>query len=160
MAIDTCSVVLSILLEEATESDLDAAAEGRARRHSDTKTTATIEKMKSERKWTKDWDPLCDLAPGWTDQFMEMGTGVYESNVLSVKHIELLGLALSASYTHLLYTPGTRRHIRRALRAGATVDEIMAVLKLCILQGVEACNVEYRFSPKRRSEIEELQSFD
>ena len=72
---------------------------------------------------------------------MEMGTGVYESNVLSIKHIELLGVALSASYTHLLHTPSTRRHIRRAFRAGATVDEIVAVLKLCILQGVEACNV-------------------
>ena len=141
MSIDTCSIVLSILLDEATESDLDAAAQGRARHLSDPNTTPTVAKMKSEGKWAKDWDPLYYLAPDWTDQFMEMGTGVYESNVLSVKHIELLGVALSASYTHLLSTPGTRRHIRRALRAGATVDEIVAVLKLCILQGVEACNV-------------------
>ena len=71
---------------------------------------------------------------------MEMANGVYECNVLSIKHIELLIIAFSASYTPL-YIPGTRRHIRSALRAGATVDEIVAVLKLCILQAVEACNV-------------------
>ena len=76
MSIDTCSIVLSILLDEATESDLDAAAQGRARHPSDRKTTPTVDKMKSEGKWAKDWDPLYYLAPAWTDQFMEMGTGV------------------------------------------------------------------------------------
>ena len=140
MSIDTCSSVLSILLEEATESDLDAAAQGRDRRLSDAQTTPTIDKMKSAGRWAKEWDPLYDLAPVWTDQFMEMATGLYEGNVLSIKHIELLIIAFSASYTPL-YIPGTRRHIRSALRAGATVDEIVAVLKLCIMQGVEACNV-------------------
>lgn len=140
MPINTCSMVLSILFEEATESDLDAAAQGRAKRLSDAKTTPTVDKMKFEGRWSKDWDTLYGFAPDWTDQFMEMATGVYESNVLSIKHIELLGIAISASYTHL-DTASTRRHIRKALRAGATVDEIVAVLKLCILQGVEACNV-------------------
>jgi alkylhydroperoxidase/carboxymuconolactone decarboxylase family protein YurZ len=49
-------------------------------------------------------------------------------------------IAFDASYTHL-YAPGTRRHIKGALAAGATVEEIMEVLKLCVAQGVQACNL-------------------
>ena len=44
-----------------------------------------------------------------------------------------------SSYTHM-YAPGTRRHIKAALKAGATMEEIMEVLKLCIVQSVQACN--------------------
>jgi len=35
----------------------------------------------------------------------------------------------------------TRRHIRAALKLGATVEEVMEVLKLCVVQGVQACNL-------------------
>ena len=44
------------------------------------------------------------------------------------------------SYTHM-YVPGTRRHIQAALKLGATMEEIMEVLKLCVVQGVQACNL-------------------
>lgn len=37
--------------------------------------------------------------------------------------------------------PGTRRHIKRPVRAGAKVEEITDVLKLCVIQGVQACNL-------------------
>jgi alkylhydroperoxidase/carboxymuconolactone decarboxylase family protein YurZ len=37
--------------------------------------------------------------------------------------------------------PDTRRHINATLRLGATVEEIMEVLKLCVVQGVQACNL-------------------
>jgi alkylhydroperoxidase/carboxymuconolactone decarboxylase family protein YurZ len=40
-----------------------------------------------------------------------------------------------------MYAPGTRRHIKAALDVGATVEEIMEVLKLCVVQGVQACNL-------------------
>jgi hypothetical protein len=51
-----------------------------------------------------------------------------------------LCVALDASYTHM-YGPGTRRHIKNALKAGATIGEIMEVLKLCVVQGVQACTL-------------------
>ena len=47
---------------------------------------------------------------------------------------------MDASFTHM-YAPGTRRHIKAALKLGATMEEIMEVLKLCVSQGVEACNL-------------------
>ncbi len=59
---------------------------------------------------------------------------------MSAKEVELLSIAFDASYTHL-YAPGTRRHIKGALAAGATVEEIMEVLKLCVVQGVQSCNM-------------------
>jgi alkylhydroperoxidase/carboxymuconolactone decarboxylase family protein YurZ len=40
-----------------------------------------------------------------------------------------------------MYAPGTRRHIKNAMRAGASIKEIMEVLKLCVAQGVQACNL-------------------
>ena len=40
-----------------------------------------------------------------------------------------------------IYGPGTRRHIKNAFKAGATVDEIMEVLKLGVIQGVQACSL-------------------
>jgi alkylhydroperoxidase/carboxymuconolactone decarboxylase family protein YurZ len=41
----------------------------------------------------------------------------------------------------VLYAPGTLCHIKGALKAGATMEEIMEGLKLCIVQGVQACNL-------------------
>jgi alkylhydroperoxidase/carboxymuconolactone decarboxylase family protein YurZ len=38
-----------------------------------------------------------------------------------------------------MYAPGARRHIKAALKLGATVEEIMAVLQLCVSMGVQAC---------------------
>ena len=40
-----------------------------------------------------------------------------------------------------MYAPGTRRHIKAALQHGATVEEIMEVLKLCVTNGVQAFNL-------------------
>ena len=53
---------------------------------------------------------------------------------------ELISIALDASSTHM-YAFGTRRHIKAALKAGAAVEEIMEVLKLCVAQGVQSCNL-------------------
>lgn len=37
--------------------------------------------------------------------------------------------------------PCTRRHVKAALDLGATPQEIMEVLKLCVVQGVQACHL-------------------
>ena len=51
-----------------------------------------------------------------------------------------MSIAFDASYTHM-YAPGTRRHIKAALKLGATMKEITEALKLCMVQGVQACNM-------------------
>ncbi|MBX9690093.1 MAG: carboxymuconolactone decarboxylase family protein [Candidatus Obscuribacterales bacterium] len=73
----------------------------------------------------------------FTDQFMSCGIGIYAAGIFDAKLIELLSIAFDASITHM-YAPGTRRHIKSALKAGASVEEIMAVLKVCVAFGIEA----------------------
>ena len=59
------------------------------------------------------------------------------AGALDAKTIELIGIALDAACTHM-YAPGVRRHIQRALKAGATKEEITAVLQLATLQGLHS----------------------
>jgi alkylhydroperoxidase/carboxymuconolactone decarboxylase family protein YurZ len=82
-------------------------------------------------------DPFLELDPVWTDEFMATGASVDGSKIFSAKEVELLSTAFDASYTHM-YAPGTRRHIKAALKAGATLEEIMEVPKLRVVQAVQA----------------------
>ena len=96
--------------------------------------------MRAAGQWNDAWNPFFELDPSWTDEFMATGVAVYGSGVMSPKVVELLSIAFDASYTHT-YAPGTRRHIRSAFKLGATIEEIINVLKLCVAQGVQACNL-------------------
>lgn len=71
---------------------------------------------------------------------MAAGLGLYAAGVLAPKEVELLSIAFDVSYTHM-YAPGTRRHIKNALAAGASMEAIMEVFELCVAQGVQALNV-------------------
>jgi alkylhydroperoxidase/carboxymuconolactone decarboxylase family protein YurZ len=86
------------------------------------------------------WDPFFELGAAWTEAFFAAGAPVYIGNVLSPELAELLSIAGDASITHM-YAPGTRRHIKVALKLGATVEEIMDVLKVCVAFGVQATNL-------------------
>ncbi len=133
MSIHSCSLGAPILLEEANAAGVKPAAKSRA-------PTPACDKMKAAGQWNAAWDPFFELDPVWTDEFMATGAEIYGGGLFSPKEIELLSIAFDASYTHM-YAPGTRRHIKGALKAGATVEEIMEVLKLCVVQGVQACNL-------------------
>jgi len=133
MSVHSCSLGAPILLEEAKAAGKQPAPRPAA-------ATPACDSMKSIGQWNSAWDPFYQLDPVWTDEFMATGAGIYRSGVMSAKDTELLSIAFDASYTHM-YAPGTRRHIRNALQSGATMEEIMEVLKLCVAQGVQACNL-------------------
>jgi alkylhydroperoxidase/carboxymuconolactone decarboxylase family protein YurZ len=133
MAIHSCSLGAPILLEEAK------AASAAVKPAPPTDTPA-VDKMKAIGQWNAAWEPFLALDPAWTDAFMAVGAGIYGSGVLPQKEVELLSIAFDASYTHM-YAPGTRRHIQNALKAGASIEEIFEVLKICVAQGVQACNL-------------------
>jgi alkylhydroperoxidase/carboxymuconolactone decarboxylase family protein YurZ len=135
MAIHSCSLGAPILIEE-----MEAAGVKPAERPKHRESTPACDKMRAIGQWNQAWDTFYELDPVWTDQFMATSTGIYESGIMTPKFLELLSIALDTSYTHM-YAPGTRRHIRAALKLGATAEEIMEVLKLCVLQGVQACNM-------------------
>jgi alkylhydroperoxidase/carboxymuconolactone decarboxylase family protein YurZ len=135
LSIHSCSLGAPILLEEARAAGAPAPAARAAG-----VATPVCDAVRKAGMWNEAWTPFHDLDPAWTEQFMAAGIPVYAGPVLSPKDAELLSIALDASITHM-YAPGTRRHIKAALAHGATVQEIMEVLKLCVVQGVQACNL-------------------
>ena len=134
MSLHSCSLGMPILVEEAK------AAGVAPKPRPETPSTPSIDKMRTMGQWNVAWDPFYELDPAWTDEFMAAGASIYASGVLSPKDLELLSIAFDASYTHM-YAPGTRRHIKGALHAGASMEEIMEVLKICVAQGAQACNL-------------------
>ncbi len=87
--------------------------------------------------WNPDWEPFARLDPRWTEKMLALAIAPAVTGVLDPKTIELIGIALDASCTQM-YLPGVRRHIQRAFKAGATRQEITAVLQLATLQGLHS----------------------
>jgi alkylhydroperoxidase/carboxymuconolactone decarboxylase family protein YurZ len=133
MAIHSCSLGAPILLEEAKAAGVTPTRKAPA-------ATPACDVMRAIGQWNTAWDPFFELDPVWTDQFFAAAIPMYKSGALAPKEIEFLSIACDASFTHM-YAPGTRRHIKAALKLGATMEEIMEVLKLCVVQGVQACNM-------------------
>src|SRR5262249_15991358 len=133
MSIHSCSLGAPILLEEAKAAGATRAAKNPG-------ATPACDAMRAMGQWNTAWDPFFELDPKWTDEFMATGAAIYQASPFSPKETELLSIAFDASYTHM-YAPGTRRHIKNALKAGATMEEIMETLKLCVVQGAQACNL-------------------
>jgi alkylhydroperoxidase/carboxymuconolactone decarboxylase family protein YurZ len=133
LGIHSCSLGAPILLEEAKAAGVEAHPKEKA-------STPWVDKTRAAGQWNTAWDPFFNLDPLWTEQFMATGLPIYAGGAISPKLAELLSIAFDASYTHM-YPPGTRRHIKAALKLGATMEEIMEVLKLCVIQGVQAFNL-------------------
>jgi alkylhydroperoxidase/carboxymuconolactone decarboxylase family protein YurZ len=133
LSIHTCSLAAPMLLEEAKAAGLQPTPK-------EPGATPICDKMKAVGQWNAAWDPFFQLDPVWTEAFIAAGAPVYVGGILSPKLAELLSIAFDASVTHM-YAPGTRRHIKAALRHGATMEEIMEVLKICVAEGVQACNL-------------------
>jgi alkylhydroperoxidase/carboxymuconolactone decarboxylase family protein YurZ len=134
LSIHSCSLGAPIILEEAKAAGVQPAP------RTTKEATPASDKMRETGQWNQAWDPFYELDPVFTDQYIAAGMVAYTGSVLSPKEAELLSIALDASFTHM-YAPGTRRHIARAIKLGATVEEVMEVLKLCVVQGVQAVNL-------------------
>ena len=133
MAIHSCSLGAPILIEEARAAGVQSAPKRFV-------ATPACDKIRAIGQWNDAWNPFLELDPRWTDESMATGAGIYGSGVMTPKLMELLSIAFDASYTHM-YAPGTRRHIKAALNLGASMEEIMEVLKMCVVQGIQACNL-------------------
>ena len=131
LSIHSCSLGAPLLLEEAQAAGVqpDGPEVPMA--------TPASDAMREMGQWNAAWDPFFALDPAWTDEFMAAALGIYAGGVLTAKDVEFLSIAFDASVTHM-YAPGTRRHIKGALAAGATIEEIMEVLKVCVAFGGEA----------------------
>lgn len=130
-----------ILLQEASAGSLEDFSAVRAKRLQKVgEATSAAEEIKAAGHWNDEWDSFLFLAPEWTENYMAMCLAIYRENVLSRKELELLLIAFDVSYPGM-FASYARLHIKKAFRAGATTDEITQVLKLGVVQGVQACNV-------------------
>jgi len=133
LALHSCSLGAPILLEEAKAAGVEPRSNSNV-------PTPVCDKAREIGQWNAAWDPFFNLDPLWTEQVITAGLPVYTGALIPPKLAELLSIAFDASITHM-YAPGTRRHINAALKLGATMEEIMEVLKLCVAQGVQAVNL-------------------
>jgi alkylhydroperoxidase/carboxymuconolactone decarboxylase family protein YurZ len=131
MAVHSCSLGAPILLEEMKAAGVTSAGGPKPE-------TPACDAMRAMGQWNTAWDPFYELSPLWTDQFFAFGASIYKSGIFTPRFTELISIAFDASITHM-YAPGVRRHIKGSLKAGATPEEIMTVLQICVSMGVEAC---------------------
>ena len=96
---------------------------------------ARRERKPATGNWNPDWESFAKLDPKWTEKVIGMAIAPAITGALDKKMIELIGIALDAAS---LYEPGIRRHIQRALKAGATREEITVVLQLASLRGLHS----------------------
>jgi alkylhydroperoxidase/carboxymuconolactone decarboxylase family protein YurZ len=88
--------------------------------------------------WAPAWDPLLRADSSYFEAYTRFSGVPWEQDrVLSPKFRELVYAAIDASTTHL-WLPGFRSHLRKAIGYGATLDELLEVLELTSLIGIQS----------------------
>ena len=101
-------------------------------------------KRNSQQTGTGPWDAALDKVrewdPQWAEACLKMSANPWNSGVLPLRLVELISIAVHAACTNQ-NPEGTRRHIRAALAAGATRDEILMVLKCAAVMSLHSCSL-------------------
>ncbi|GGA64911.1 hypothetical protein GCM10011490_14400 [Pseudoclavibacter endophyticus] len=90
--------------------------------------------------WGPMWESIARLDPEFLDAYRELSMVPWRTKHLDAKTKELIYIAVDANATHM-YLPGVRQHVKAALAAGATPQEIMEVLELSSTLGIHAMNI-------------------
>lgn len=91
------------------------------------------------------WDPdalntLRNWDPGWIKDCLSMSNDPWTGGILPRKEVELISVAVNAACTNL-FAGGTRHHIRGAIEAGASREEILMVLKIASLLSIHTVSL-------------------
>jgi len=90
--------------------------------------------------WNESWDAMLEMDPDFVEAYVRFSGVPWEHGHLSPKVKELIYIAIDAATTHL-HMPGLRNHIRAALRAGATREEILEVIELVSVLGIHSATM-------------------
>jgi len=99
-----------------------------------------IDQRQETGPWDAALDQLREWDPKWAETGVNMSTNPWTSGVLPRKTVELISVALNVACTNL-NPDGTRRHIRAALDAGASREEILMVFKMASVMSIHSCIV-------------------
>jgi len=86
--------------------------------------------------WNSANDPIARYMPDYFSALTGVSTESWQRGSLTVKERELVCIGIDCTVTHS-YPPGLRRHIRAAIREGATREQIFEVFQLAALMGLE-----------------------
>ena len=86
------------------------------------------------------FDDLLPEDPAWSAAYARMATQPWTSGVLPRRLVELVCVGLSAACT-ARDGSDLRRHVRAALAAGATPEEVGTVLKMAALLAIHSCSL-------------------
>ena len=89
------------------------------------------------RPWT---EGLLRLNPAFLEAYARYAGYPAATGPLSRKMCELIYVALDGSATHL-FRSGLTLHMKLALESGASAQEIIKVLQLATVQGLDGCNL-------------------
>ena len=87
--------------------------------------------------WNPFWDMLEEMNRDYLEAFLAFRSVPIKQGPLPQKTKEFIFIAVNAATTHL-WAPGVRRHIRNALREGATQEEILEVIQLTSIMGIHS----------------------
>ncbi len=87
--------------------------------------------------WNPFWDMLEEMDRDYLEAFLAFRSVPIKQGPLPQKTKEFIFIAVNAATTHL-WAPGVRRHIRNALREGATQEEILEVIQLTSIMGIHS----------------------
>jgi alkylhydroperoxidase/carboxymuconolactone decarboxylase family protein YurZ len=86
------------------------------------------------------WEKTLLLDPEIFEAYTAFSTVPFRTGTLDRKTKTLVYIAFDSAATHL-YSAGTRMHMRNALDAGATKEEILEVLEIVSVIGIHAATV-------------------
>ena len=87
--------------------------------------------------WSPLWDGVLDLDPAYFEAYLRFSEIPWKRGGLSPKVKEFIYIAIDAATTHL-FVPGIRIHVQNALKYGASVAEILAVIELTSSMGLRS----------------------
>jgi alkylhydroperoxidase/carboxymuconolactone decarboxylase family protein YurZ len=87
--------------------------------------------------WTEAREQLARLSPDLFRAYMTLSSAPWVIGTLEPKIVELIFVAIDCSVAHM-HEPGFRIHVRNALKAGASAEEILEVVKLVAALGTRS----------------------
>ena len=86
--------------------------------------------------WHAFWDEMLELDPEMFAAYTEFSSVPWRNGPLTPAEKELIYISYDIASTHL-YVPGTKLHIRNALTHGATVGQILEVMEISSVLGLD-----------------------
>lgn len=120
----------------------------------DRKVYPHTEDHKAKGDWNPLWEQFRELDPDFLEAYLAFRSLPQSQGPLEQKYKELILIAINAATTHL-YGPGVRRHIQNALKAGASMEEILETIQLTTVMGIHSCNLAIPILMEEVSKFEE-----